>query len=272
MVLNNELKQLKYDNIEDNICCPGGLEVQGKEFLGDLSKTISWREMMVDLGLEGFIVYKDGTPRGFIEYMPAERAPIPIEAPSSAVIMCFHWAALDENDEEEHHREEKKMINVLIEKIKEDYNGLAVLAWDHNVHFPIDMFKELGFKVVEKHDYISLMYLAFDGVSKDLSLLGPNFEPRDLSDEGKVAVDVGFSHRCPYSIHHKTKVQKAVDELNLDEVELKIHKIDTRKEAVKYSISPWNWDWVFANGEKVPVHRLKIKEIKDVFREKVEYK
>jgi len=160
------------------------------------------------------------------------------------------------------------MLRILIEETEDEFEGLAVLAWDHAVHFPIDMFKELGFEVIEEQDYISLMYLALNGSSKKPSLLGPNFEPRDLSDKGKVAVDVGFSNRCPYSIHHKAKVQKAVDELNLDEIELNIHKIDTREDAIKYSISPWNWDWVFANGEKVPVHRLKVEEIKDVFRKK----
>jgi len=272
MTTHSEKTQLSLKNIEDIICCPGGLEVQDKEFLGDLSKTISWREMMVKLGLDGFIVYKNKTPRGFIEYMPAETAPIPIEAPGSAVIMCFHWATSDEDDEEEHHREEKKMVNLLIEETKDHYNGLAVLGWDHDVHFPIDMFKELGFKIIEKQDHISLMYIAFGGSSKNISLMGPNFEPRDLSDEGKVAVDVGFSHRCPYSIHHKTKVKKAVGELNLDEVELKINKIDNREEAVEYSISSWNWDWVFINGEKVPVHKLEVEEIKDIIQEKAEGK
>jgi len=272
MVSDNEFKQLNYKNIEDIICCPGGLEVKGKDFPGGLSKTISWREMMLDVGLEGFVVYKDETPRGFIEYMPAETAPIPIEAPSSAVIMCFHWATLDEKDEEEHHREEKEMLRILIEETEDEFEGLVVLGWDHDVHFPIDMFKELGFEVIDKQDYISLMYLASDGSSNKPSLLGPNFEPRDLSDKGKVAVDVGFSHRCPYSIHHKTKVQKAVDELNLGEIELKIYKIDNREEAVKYSISPWDWDWVFANGEKIPVHRLKVEEIKEVFLEKTDQK
>ncbi|MBS3781462.1 MAG: hypothetical protein KGY66_02905 [Candidatus Thermoplasmatota archaeon] len=267
--MNGELKRLSSKNIEDIICCPGGLEVQEKEFLGDLSRTISWREMMVEIGLEGFIFYNEGTPRGFIEYMPAETAPYPIEAPSFAVIMCFHWATLDKEDEEEHHREENEMLNILIKETKHEFKGLAVLAWDHPVHFPVDMFKELGFDVIEKQDYLSLMYLAFDRPSKKPSLLGPNFESRDLSDQGKVAVDVGFSHRCPYSIHHQQKVKRAVKELDTDDIELKIHEIDTREEAVNYSISPWNWDWVFANGEKVPVHRLEIEEIKDVFREKI---
>jgi len=160
------------------------------------------------------------------------------------------------------------MLRILIKETEDEFEGLAALAWDHAVHFPIDMFKELGFEVIDKQDYISLMYLELDESSKEPSIFGPNFEPRDHSGEGKVVVDVGFSNRCPYSIHHKTKVKKAVDELNLDEIELNIYQIDTREDALEYSISPWNWDWVFVNGEKVPVHKLKVEEIKDVIQEK----
>ncbi|MEF8834602.1 MAG: hypothetical protein V5A76_00425 [Candidatus Thermoplasmatota archaeon] len=91
--------------------------------------------------MEGYIVYKDGVSRGFLEYMPAEDAPYPIEASGTAVMMCFHWSLIDDAEKSVHHKNEKKLIELLIDETKNRFSGLCVLAWDNPFHFPIDMFE-----------------------------------------------------------------------------------------------------------------------------------
>ncbi len=267
--LDGKIVPLEEQNLEDIMCCPGGLEVRNGDFLGDISKTLSWEKEMFDKGMEGFIVYKDGISKGFLEYMPAESAPYPIEAPGSAIIMCFHWATVDEVDDSGHHKNEEELLKILIDQTKDEFSGLSVLAWDNPVHFPIDLFERLGFDEVKKNGYISLMYLSFEEDGENPSLLAPKFEPRDYSDKNKVAIDVGYSNRCPYSIHNKSKVEKAVGEMNAGKIDLKTYGIDTREEAIKYSISPWNWDWSFVNGESMAHHEMEIKEIKKVLKERL---
>lgn len=154
----------------------------------------------------------------------------------------------------------------MIKDKKDEFKGLCVLAWDNPVHFPREMFEEFGFLEIEKDDYISLMYLPFEEGSEKPSLLGPNFEPLDPSEERRLAVDLGYSNRCPYSIHNKEKVEKAVSEIKKTKIELNEYRRDDKEEAVRYSISPWNWDWMFVNGEKVPHYKMDLEEVKDLLK------
>lgn len=263
-----EISPLDEENVKDVLCCPGGLEVKDGEFLGDISKTLLWRKDMIEKGMKGFIVYEKGVSKGFIEYMPAESAPYPIEAQGSAVIMCFHWATIGDSDESVHHKNEERLIEHLINRTKNRFSGLCVLAWDHPVHFTIDMFDKFGFEEVKKEDYILLMHLPFEGTHEEPFLLGPNIEPRDQSDENRLALDLGYSNRCPYSIHNKSKVEKAVEEMNERKIDLETYRIDTRKEAIEFSVRSWNWDWCFINGEPFDHYKMELEEIKRELRDR----
>ncbi len=89
-------RPLTEDNVNDIICCPGGREIKGKNLEGRIERTIAWRMKMIKLGMSGFVSYQDGLARGSIEYMPAETAPFPIQAPGA----CTHVLSLENGERE----------------------------------------------------------------------------------------------------------------------------------------------------------------------------
>jgi len=266
-----EDRRLTVENVKEVICCPGGLEVKGKRFKGDLGLTVRWREEMLRLGMRGFISYRDGLARGFVEYMSAETAPFPIEAPGAAVLMCYHWISADESDEEEHLAQERRLIELVREEAKGEFTGLATLGWDHPTHFPIAMLEELGFRQVERTDYIALMWLPFQKGPQP-RMVPARFEPQDLSSQGLLAIESAWSSRCPYSIHHAARLKEAIaaiPEQDRGLIRHFPHLIDTREEALRWSRSPWDWDWLFLNGEEIAIHELKGEELQELLMEKI---
>jgi|Deesub1362A_J573_1020465.scaffolds.fasta_scaffold04561_2 hypothetical protein len=270
-MLDMEVRRLTRETVREIPCCPGGLEVRGKKFKGDISRTVLWREEMLKLGMKGFISYQGGLARGFIEYMPAETAPFPIEAPGAAVLMCYHWIPKEEANEEEHLAQERRLIELVIAEAKGRYTGLATLGWDHPTHFPITMLTELGFRQVERADYIALMWLPFREGAIEPRLAPARFQPQDLSAQGLLAIESAWSSRCPYSIHHAARLEEAIaalPERYRKRVRHFPHLIDTREEALRCSRSPWDWDWLFVGGEEVAIHEFKGEELTQLLTDK----
>ncbi len=265
-------QRLTEENVGEIICCPGGLELAGKVFHGDLSAVLTWRREMLRLGMQGFVSYQDGVARGFVEYMPAEVAPFPIEARGATVLMCYHWVPAVQEDELDHLAQEKRLVHKVIEEAAERFSGLATLGWDNPVHFPIPLLTELGFRVLERDESIALMWLPLRRRAPRPRLAPATFVPQDLSSQGLLAIESAWSSRCPYSIHNATKLEQALAGLP-EEATVRIrhlpHRVDTHAEAVRWAIRPWNWEWAFANGEEIPIFRIKMEELQDLVAEKL---
>ncbi len=265
-----ELKKLNAENYSDIICCPSGLEVKGQAFKGDISKTLDWRKVMLENGMEGLIFYQKGIPTGFVEYMPGEKVPMPIRAPDQAVIMCFHWISPFDDTEKEHLDVEKFILESAVYEIQKRFLGVTALAWDHPEHFPIKMFQEAGFEEIESENHISLMWKSFDENAERPSMIGPKFEPGNRAKENELLVECGYSNRCPYSIHDRKKVKSAISRIKDDRMILKEYRLDTREEAKKYSRADWNWDWLYLNGEEIFHMKKTSEELEEIFTEKLE--
>lgn len=254
------------ENVGEVICCPGGLELAGKTFLGNLGAVVAWRREMLDLGMEGFVSYHDGVPRGFVEYMPGEAAPFPIEALGAAVLLCYHWVSAIRDDETDHLAQERRLVRKAIEAARGHFSGIATLGWDHPVHFPIPLLEGLGFEVVERTDHIALMWLPLRRRARRPRLAPANSVPQDLSAQGLLAIESAWSSRCPYSVHNSAKLEAALAGLP-EAVRARIrhfpHRVDTHEEAVRWALRPWNWEWAFANGEELPIFRAKTEELRD---------
>lgn len=234
-------------NIADVVCCPGGKEIEGQKLSGDLNKTLSWRRSMIEEGMTGFISYKGDDPRGFIEYMPGETAPFPVYAPNDMFLMCYHWIG----DEGNHLGEERRLLGLMIEDVMDKFDGIAAMAWNHDVHFPIELLRTYGFEIVEEVEYGALMWLPFTDDAESPSLIDVEFELIDSPQSGTLSVKQGYSSRCPYSIHNFNKVKGLIDEIGDDRIVYNSYQIDTREQALKYCIEPLNWDWLYLNGVKI---------------------
>lgn len=233
-----QYRPLDTSTLGDLVCGPGGLKLDGKVLLGDLSEVARWHRERLTEGMRGLVAYRDGMPRGFVEIAPAEVAPLPIEAPGAAVLLCFHWAGTDPDDPD-HLEQERRMLEAAIAEARRHYTGLAALGWNHPTHYPIPLLTALGFRELERHEPIALLWLAFRK-SGPLPRLGPaRFSPRDLRRDGLVAVDAAWSSRCLYSLHFA------------DRISLRTYRIDTRDEAFRLAVSPWDWGWIYVNGTAI---------------------
>ena len=236
-------RPLTKQNVGDINCCPGGLEVQSKNFKGDLERTLTWRQEMLRQGMRGFVSYHNGIARGFAEYMSAETAPFPIEAPGPAVLMCYHWELTPEADEEEHLTQEKRLIDLVSRQAAESFTGVATLGWANLVHFPIVMLEELGFKQLQKCRGIALMWLPLKGEAREPQLAPACVTPQNLSANGILAIESASSSRCPYSIHNAARLQQVITSLP-EEYRTRVqhfpHLIDTHEDAARCAIAPWN--------------------------------
>ena len=242
---------LSLKTLPDVVCCPGGLEVAGKSFLGDLSKTVAWRRRMIDLGMGGVVAYDESAARGFAEYMPAESAPVPIVAPGAAILMCYHWAGTDP-EAPEHLERERALIQRVIEEVRGRFSGLATQGWDVPTHFPIPLLEGLGFREVARSGTIALMWHPFSQQAEVPRFSEPTYVPRNLADDGLLAIAAAFSARCPYGISSETHLSETVaTHPQRDRIRLTIHRIDTREDTLALAVPPFDWSWAFMNGEEV---------------------
>lgn len=246
-----KLVRLARDNLRDLACLPGGLELTGKTLLGNLDGVATWHQERLREGMEGLIAYEQGPPHGFVEWMPAETAPLPIEAPGACALLCFHWAGTEPEDPE-HLAREAHMLGAAIAQARRDYTGIAALGWSHPTHFPISLLAALGFQEVVRDEPIALLWLPFRPRATVPRLAPARYVPRDLSREGRLAIDAAWSARCPYSIHVAERMRQAVEaQPDRARISLEEHRIDTHDSAFRLAVSPWDWGWITLNGRPV---------------------
>ena len=244
-------RPLTMEGLSDVACCPGGAEVKGKELRGDVTETADWRRRMIDLGMRGVVAYDEDGPRGFAEYTPAEVAPAPIDAPGAAVLMCYHWSGTSAEDPE-HLAMERELIGRVVEETQERFTGLVTQGWDVPTHFPIPFLEELGFREVARSEPIALMWNRYRTDAREPTLASAAYTPCDLSAEGLLAIDAAFSARCPYSLDTEAHLRETISEHPFqDRVRAVLRRIDTRKDAFAYAVAPFDWAWVFFNGEGI---------------------
>lgn len=252
------LRPLDRSTVADLVCCPGGLEVQGSPFREEIARTAAWRHAMIHAGLHGLVAYEGAQPRGFVECMPAETAPMPVLAPGAGVLMCYHWVP-DEPRKHEHLDRERELVCALIEELGERYTGLAALGWDHPVHFPATLLEELGFEPVETQAHLSLMWHPLGQTAPNPSFAPETFTPR-VASPGTLAVDLAWSDRCPYSIHKGLSARDEIRALGTrypGRIDLRTYPINTRQETLACCLHPWDWLWLYLNGEEAPIFEMK---------------
>jgi len=247
---------LGVERLSDVACCPGGAEVEGKRFQGDPTETAEWRRRMIGLGMRGVIAYDEDGPRGFAEYMPAEVAPVPIEAGGAAILLCYHWAGTNAEDPE-HLRRERELIERVIEETRGRFAGLVTQGWDVPTHFPIALLEEVGFRQIARNDPIALMWRPYEEGVPEPTLAPAAYSPPDLSSDGILAIDAAFSARCPYSIDSEAQLRETVsDHPSKDRIRLTVRRIDSREDAFAYAVPPFDWGWVRFNGDEVGLFEL----------------
>ncbi len=167
----------------------------------------------------------DERAKVFIEYVPAEKAWVPVNAPNYLMINCF-WVSGQYKGK----GYAKALLQSALDDAKQqNKEGLATVVGTKKFHFMSDTkwLLHQGFESVETLPYgFSLLVK-----KNNPKALDPSFKSTVLSGEctEKNGLVIYYSNRCPFTEYHITRsIRETAQKRNLP---LKIIKLETREQA-----------------------------------------
>jgi GNAT superfamily N-acetyltransferase len=230
---------LTKENIEkEHICCA----FSDKKCKASYELKKAWLKKEFDNGY----VFRRLNERAkvFIEYCPAEKAWIPVDAPNYLMLNCF-WVSGQYKGK----GYAKALLKSAIDDAKQQgKDGLVTVVGTKKFHFMSDpqwLLKQ-GFETVEKLPYgFSLLALKLNPQT-----VNPQFGKSVSNGEcpDKNGLVVYYSNRCPFTEYHVyTELTKTAKNRNLP---LKIIKLETMEQA-QSSPTPATIFSLFYNGKFV---------------------
>ncbi|WP_434502049.1 N-acetyltransferase [Prevotella sp.] len=219
----------------EHICCA----ISNKEDIQVTSKK-SWIAERLDEGL----VFKKGNVRGkcFIEYIPAEKAWAPIEAPGYMYIDCL-WVSGQFKGQ----GNSSMLLEECIRDSKEKgMKGLVILSSKKKMPFIADpkYLRHKGFKLADTAEpYFELLYLPFDNTAEI-----PKFKQsvKNTTIQGKGMV-LYYTAQCPFTAKYAPLIEVVANE---NDISFKSVKIETAAEA-QNAPSPFTTYCLFYKGKFV---------------------
>ena len=211
---------LSKENIgKEHICCA----FSDKKCKDSYELKKQWLKKEFD---NGYVFRRlDERAKVFIEYVPAEKAWLPVEAPNYLMINCF-WVAGQYKGK----GYAKALLQSAIDDAKrQGKDGLVTVVGTAKLPFMSETkwLLRQGFKSVEKLDYgFSLLVLKFNPQAEN-----PKFCESVTSGEcpDKNGLVVYYSNRCPFTEYYvNTELSQAAGKRSLP---LKIIKFTTMEEA-----------------------------------------
>lgn len=228
---------LTRDNIDkEHICCA----FSDKKCKEGYNLKKEWLKKEFD---NGYVFRRlDERAKVFIEYVPAEKAWMPVTAPNYLMINCF-WVS-------GHYKRQgygKALLQSAIEDAKaQGKDGLVTVAGTTKLPFMNDTqwLLRQGFETIEKlSSGFSLLALK---INPEASL--PSFNPSATKGEcpDKEGLVAYYTHRCPFTEYHVC--HSLIEVAQNKNIPLKIIKLETREEAQKAPI-PTTLFALFYNGK-----------------------
>lgn len=216
-----DLKVVNYNNIDrEHICCA----ISEKRGENCAASKKEWMKKRFEEGL----VFRKLDIRGkvFIEYIPAENAFAPIEAPNYMYINCF-WVSGKYKGQ----GHANDLLETCIKESKElGKEGIVVLSSKKKKPFLSDpkYLKHKGFKVCDDAaPYFELLYLPFNKEGTK-----PKFRPC-VSERIKTSKDfvLFFSNQCPHTEKYAGLVRAIALANGLSFETRKIESVEDAKNA-----------------------------------------
>lgn len=230
---------LDKDNIgKEHICCA----FSDKKCKDSYELKKMWLKKEFD---NGYVFRRlDERAKVFIEYVPAEKAWIPVNAPNYLMINCF-WVSGQYKGK----GYAKALLQTAIDDAKrQGKDGLVTVVGTKKFHFMSDpkWLIRQGFETVQTLSYgFSLLALKLNPDAQN-----PSFDKATLSGEcpDKSGIVVYYSNRCPFTEYHiQNSLQETAQKRNLP---LKIIKLTTMEEA-KAAPTPATIFSLYYNGKFV---------------------
>lgn len=229
--------ELHAGNIKDeHICCA----FSDKKCIQSYQAKKYWLKKEFD---NGYIFRRiDARAKVFIEYGPAEKGWVPVDAPNYLLVNCF-WVSGKYKGK----GYGKALLKTAIEDVvKQGKSGLVTVVGTKKFHFMSDAkwLLRQGFLECEKiSSGFSLLMLKVDP-----NATTPKFKESVMSGEcpDKEGIVVYFSNRCPYAEYHaKTSLIETAKKRDLP---YKIIKLETM-EMAQSAPSPATIFSLFYNGQ-----------------------
>lgn len=167
----------------------------------------------------------DARAKVFIEYVPAENAWIPIDAPNYFVINCF-WVSGQYKGK----GHAKALLQSAIEDAKtQGKSGLVTVVGTKKFHFMSDTkwLLRQGFKTIESlPNGFSLLALKLDDIAPNPSFKA--FVKHEVVEESKGLI-IYYTNRCPFTDYYvNDSLRLLADKYSIP---LKVIKLETMEEA-----------------------------------------
>jgi GNAT superfamily N-acetyltransferase len=223
---------------KEHICCAFSDKKCAKSY--EAKKT--WLKKELD---NGYVFRRlDERAKVFIEYVPAEKAWIPVVAPNYLMLNCF-WVSGQYKGK----GYAKALLQSAIDDAKaQGKDGLVTVVGTNKFHFMSDpkWLLRQGFKTVETLSYgFSLLTLKFNPQAANPTF-GKSVKNGECPDKNGLVVY--YSNRCPFTEYHvHTELTATAAKRNLP---LKIIKLESMEDA-QTAPTPATIFSLFYNGKFV---------------------
>jgi GNAT superfamily N-acetyltransferase len=166
---------------------------------------IDWIKKSLNKGYGAKLLYDGRKPIGFIDYLPIEYIPDPVEGKDIFFLNCIYiqrayWGK----------GYGRMLILALEDEAKKKDKGVALLAWDHSHWFmPASYFLNLGCEEVARRGKEVLLWKKF-AERKPPYFIEGKYKPHLVS--GRLLVEAFFSGRCPHNSVIVERVKRVCEE------------------------------------------------------------
>ncbi|WP_078553584.1 GNAT family N-acetyltransferase [Bacillus alkalicellulosilyticus] len=226
--------QITKNNIEtEHICCALG----AKQYENAVKEKKKWLTERMD---EGLVFSRlDERAKVFIEYLPAEMAWVPIQAPNFMYINCLWVSGKYKNN-----GYARQLLNHCKEDaMKRGMDGIVHIVAKKNYPFLSDkrFFEHMGFDLVDQAEpYFQLIVLKWNAQA-----IVPSFKKqvKPLTDD--LGISIYYTAQCPYAVGILEELRDIAETNN---VPFKTYRITTKEEA-QNSSTIWTTFGLFYNGK-----------------------
>lgn len=218
--MNANFITLNKENIgKEHICCA----FSDKKCKDSYEMKKEWLKKEFD---NGYVFRRlDERAKVFIEYVPAEKAWVPVNAPNYLMINCF-WVS---GQYKEKGYAKALLQSAIDDAVKQGKDGLVTVTGEKKFHFMSDAkwLIRQGFEITEKlPSGFCLLVRKIRPEAAD-----PSFGENVLNDEcpDKDGLVVYYSNRCPFTEYHiQNSLKETAQKRNLS---VKIIKLETLEQA-----------------------------------------
>ncbi|USB33123.1 GNAT family N-acetyltransferase [Paenibacillus sp. YPG26] len=226
--------QITKDNIADeHLCCALGAKSY-ENAVGEKKKWISERMS------EGLVFYRlDERAKVFIEYLPAESAWVPVEAPNYMYINCLWVSGRYKN-----HGYARQLLNYCKEDaLSRGMDGIVHIVGKKNYPYLSDkrFFEHVGFKIMDQAEpYFQLAVWRWN----ERAVI-PFFANQAIRSPEREGVCIYYTAQCPFAVGMVEELGQAAEDQG---VPFQAHRINTKEEA-RTAPLVWTTFGLFYNGK-----------------------